>query len=262
MGRSRGVSSDAEELLGVEEVAHVLGVGQVTVWRWCRDGSLPCAKIGRKWRVRRSALDEFVRRSERSQTLTGQLRYFVEVPDNVLAVAQDAELMRKLDVAYLRIGEARSGVLVKYQIEDERRPTLEGLRAELRESGMDVERLEDGGRLRLLADPGEHGGRVEDVRRLAAEVSGGEGSEGGRAMWINFNWDLSMGLEEALRQQAELSELVEDDPNLVIMTTVLEEEMDEWPGAELRRAQVAHSGTVWLSRSGVAMSRVLPSPAL
>ena len=109
MGRSREVSSDAEELLGVEEVAHMLGVGQVTVWRWCRDGSLPCAKIGRKWRVRRSALDEFVRRSERSHTLTGQLRYFVEVPDNVLAVAQDAELMRKLDVAYLRIGEARAG---------------------------------------------------------------------------------------------------------------------------------------------------------
>jgi hypothetical protein len=46
------------------------------------------------------------------------------------------------------------------------------------------------------------------------------------------------------------------------MTTVLEEEMDGWPGAELRRAQVAHSGTVWLSRSGVAMSRVLPPPAL
>jgi excisionase family DNA binding protein len=262
VGRSRGASPDAEQLLGVEAVARVLGVGQVTVWRWCRDGSLPCAKIGRKWRVRRSALDEFVRRSERSQTLTGQLGNFVEVPDNLLAVAQDAELMRKLDVAYLRIGEARSGVLFKYQIEDERQPTLDGLRAELRDNGTDVERLEDEGRLSLLADCGEHGGRVEDVRRLVAEVSREEGGLGGRAVWINFNWDLNMGLEEALKQQAELSELVEKDPNLVVMTTVLEEEMDGWPGAELRRAQVVHSGTVWLSRSGVAMGRVLPPPVL
>ena len=262
MGRSRGVSPDAKELLGVEEVAHVLGVGQVTVWRWCRDGSLPCAKIGRKWRVRRSALDDFVRRSERSRTLTGQLRNFVEVPDNVLAVAQDAELMHKLDVAYLRIGEARYGVMVKYQIEDERMPSLDDLRAELRESGMDVERLEDEGRLRLLADAGERGRRVEDVRRLVAETFGEEGGEGGRTMWINFNWDLSMGMEDALRQQADLSRLVEEGPNLVVMTTVLEEEMDGWPGSELRRAQVAHLGTVWLSRLGVAMSRVLPPPAL
>ena len=262
MGRSRGVSWHAEELLGVEEVAHVLGVGQVTVWRWCRDGSLPCAKIGRKWRVRRAALDDFVRRSERSRTLTGQLRNFVEVPDNVLAVAQDAELMCKLDVAYLRIGEARNGVMVKYQIEDERMPSLDDLRAELRESGMDVDRLEDEGRLRLLPDAGEHGGRVEEVRRLVAEAHREVGGEGGRTMWFNFNWDLSMGMEDALRQQADLSRLVEEGPNLVVMTTVLEEEMDGWPGSELRRAQVAHSGAVWLSRSGVAMSRVLPPPAL
>lgn len=78
----RGEMREADELLGTEEVARVLGVGQVTIWRWCREGSLPCAKIGRQWRVRRSALEEFVRRSVRSQTLTGQLRGFVEVPDN------------------------------------------------------------------------------------------------------------------------------------------------------------------------------------
>jgi excisionase family DNA binding protein len=31
-----------EDLLGTEEVAGYLGVGQVTVYRWCREGSLPC----------------------------------------------------------------------------------------------------------------------------------------------------------------------------------------------------------------------------
>ena len=153
-------------------------------------------------------------------------------------------------------------MLVKYQIEGERMPTLEGLRADLRESGMDVERLEDEVRFRLLADPREHSGRVEDVRRLVTEVS----REGGERRWPRNVGQLQLGPKHGagggLTATGELSELVEEDPNLVVMTTVLEEEMDGWPGAELRRAQITHSGTVWLSRSGVAMSRVLPPPAL
>jgi hypothetical protein len=42
---------------------------------------------------------------------------------------------------------------------------------------------------------------------------------------------------------------------------VLEEVVDEWPGKMLRRAQVAHSGTIWLSVSGLALSRVMPPPS-
>jgi excisionase family DNA binding protein len=260
VGRLREELTGADELLGIEEVARLLGVGQVTVWRWCREGALPCAKIGRKWRVRRGTLDEFVRRSERAQTLTGRLRVFVGVPDNLLAVTQDAELMRKLDPAFLRVGEARGGVLVKYQLEDERLPSLDDLREELRADGMDVGRLEGEGRLRLIAGSAASGGRPEEVRRLVAEVPGELGN--GRTVWVNFNWNMSVGLEAALRQQLDLSELVEGESDLVVKTTVLEEDMDGWPGAEQRRAQVAHLGMVWLSRSGLVMSRVLPPPVL
>ncbi len=35
------------ELLGVAEVADYLGVGMVTVYRWCREGRLPCLKVGK-----------------------------------------------------------------------------------------------------------------------------------------------------------------------------------------------------------------------
>ena len=74
------------ELLSVEEVAGYLGVGTVTVYRWCREGRLPCLKVGRSWRIRRGALDDFLSRGERPATLVGQLRGFLAVPDAVIAV--------------------------------------------------------------------------------------------------------------------------------------------------------------------------------
>src|SRR5215207_5572431 len=224
-----------ETLLSTEEVAEYLGVGQATVYRWCREGSLPAVKIGRRWRVRRSALEEFVRKNERSETLVGRLRAFVEVPDNLLAVVQDRELMRKVDAAFFRTAEARSGTMVKYQLEEPRMPSL------------------GEGRLRFVMEGGEPGNRVEEVRRLAEEESGE-----GRSVWISMNWDLRMGVKEALQQQRALTELVERS-ELVVKTTVLEDDLDEWPGADQRRSQVMHSGTLWLAREGLALSRVSPA---
>jgi hypothetical protein len=93
------------------------------------------------------------------------------------------------------------------------------------------------------------------VRRLAEE------SGEGRSVWISMNWDLRMGVKAALQQQRALSELVEGS-ELVVKTTVLEEDLDEWPGADQRRAQVMHSGTMWLAREGLALSRVYPAPEL
>lgn len=44
---------------------------------------------------------------KRSQTLVGQLESFLQVPDNVLAIAQNQQLMRDLDVAFFKVGDAR-----------------------------------------------------------------------------------------------------------------------------------------------------------
>ena len=242
--------------MSAEEVARVLGVGPVTVWRWCREGSLPCSKIGRSWRIRRSSLEEFVRGGERSSTLTGRLRAFLEVPDNVLAVVQNRDLMLRLDVAFFRVGEAWGGTLVKFQQEGEGLPSPEELRGELERAGMEVSRLEDEGRLRLLAEGEMSGERAEQVRRLVVA----EG-EDGRAVWVNFNWDMSTGVEEALGQQRELNKLV-GDSRAVIKTTVMEDGLDGWPGSVQRRVQVMHSGTIWLSEAGLALGRVTPPPKL
>ena len=51
--RHRG---DDVVLLSAEEAAERLGVDRATVWRWCREGRIPCLKIGRLWRIRGGSL--------------------------------------------------------------------------------------------------------------------------------------------------------------------------------------------------------------
>lgn len=241
--------------MGVADVAEYLGVGEVTVYRWCREERLPCLKVGKSWRIRREALEDFLRRSERSSTLVGQLRSFLEVPDNVLGIAQDRELLHNLDAAFFRVGEARGGMLIKYH-RSESGDTDDELRASFERRNLEVTRLEEEGRFRFIVESDPAGGRTDELRRLVAEGIGD-----GRTIWANFDWEKRIDLDAALRQQQEITEYVEDG-GFVIQTNVLEQELDDWPGAKQRRAQVLHSGTIWLSEAGVALTRVLPPPTI
>jgi excisionase family DNA binding protein len=242
-----------KDLLSVEEVAGYLGVGQVTIYRWCREGRLPCLKIGKSWRVRREALEDFLRHGERSATLVGQLRSFLEVPDNVIGVTQNLDLLHRLDGAFFRVGEARGGLLVKY-VGGEPQSSLDDLRAEFDRNGFDVVRLEEEGRFRFVLEP-DPSGRAGALRRLLDEEAGG-----GRSIWVSFDWAREVDLEKALRQQEAVTELVEDG-RLVVKTALLEQVADDWPPTTQRRAQTLHSGTIWLSEAGLALSRVTPLPS-
>src|SRR3712207_7067847 len=97
-----GEVSMKKDLLSVEEVAGYLGVGPVTIYRWCREGRLPCLKIGKSWRGRREALEEFLRRGERLATLGGGVRTFLEGTDNGIGVTQDLDLLQRLDADFFR----------------------------------------------------------------------------------------------------------------------------------------------------------------
>jgi excisionase family DNA binding protein len=243
--------AQGKHLLETEDVAEYLGVKQTTVWRWCREGSLPCLKIGKEWRIRREALEGFLKRSEHPTTLVGQLRSFLEVPDNILGIAQDLDGLHRLDSAFLQVGEAQGGLLVKFY--DKEGESLDGLCADLERGGLEVGRLEEEGCLRILTESNPPPGRVDVLRRIVSE------EDRGRTVWVSFDWVKEVDLEEALRQQQELNELVEDS-RLVVKTAVLEQELDEWPTAGQRQAQTVHSGTVWISESGLALSRITPLP--
>ena len=247
--------SDANnELLSVDDAAHYLGVEPVTIQQWCRDEALSCLRIGRSWRIRRSVLEESpLGRDKRSQTLVGRLDPFLEIPDNVLAIAQNQELMRDLDVAFFKVADARGGTFVKYY--DENMESADELRSRFESEGIELMRLEEEGRFCLVPQDTLEGSRADQLQRLMNE----RGSRG-RSIWANFNSNEQVDLDAALWQQEQLTQFVKDKA-LVVKTTALEQVTDEWPGSLLRRAELIHSGTLWLSESGLAFRRVLPSPA-
>jgi excisionase family DNA binding protein len=241
------------ELLGVVDVARLMGVRETTVWRWCREGRLPCLKAGKHWRVRREALEDFLRRSERSTTLVGQLTSFLRVPDSVLAIAQNIDILHRLDAAFFRVGEARGGLLVKFYGGE--RHSEDELRARFEENGLEAERLRREGRLLMRPEKDPLGGGREDELSQVLEDEGREG----RTVWASFNWVIEVELETALKQQEALAELV-DARQLVVKTAAIEEALVEWSWADIRRVQSSHSATILASESGLSLSRATPMP--
>ena len=44
----------------LEEVARYLKLKPQTVYKWAQEEQIPCAKLGKEWRFRRSILDEWI----------------------------------------------------------------------------------------------------------------------------------------------------------------------------------------------------------
>jgi excisionase family DNA binding protein len=247
-----GRSTEMMELLGAEDVALLIGVKETTVWRWCREGNLPCLKVGKHWRIRREALEDFLKQRERSNTLVGRLGSFLQVPDNVLAIAQNIDILHRLDAAFFRVGEARGGLLVKFYAGEAH--SEEELRADFEANGLEVGRLERDGRFLMRPEKDPLDGREEALGRLVEKKA-----KEGRTVWASFDWVRQVDLDTALEQQQRLSEIV-DARQLVVKTAALDEAVDEWSSGELRRAQASHSATILASESGLSLSRATPMP--
>ncbi len=252
MENGKGTSRE-KELLGATDVAELIGVKETTVYRWCKQGKLPCLKVGKHWRIRREALENFLRESERPRTLVGQLDSFLQVPDSVLAIAQNVDILHRLDAAFFRVGEARGGILVKFYAGEEH--SEEELLSDFERNGLGAKRLKREGRLVMRAEEEPLGGTRADQLGRLIEEEGGEG----RTVWASFNWVRPVDLNTALEQQKQLTELV-DARNLVVKTAAIEEAIDEWTASQLRRVQSAHSAIILASEEGLSLSRATPMP--
>ncbi len=49
-----------EQYYTIEEVAKMLKVAYLTVYRWIQDGKLPSAKAGKQYRIKKDDLDNFL----------------------------------------------------------------------------------------------------------------------------------------------------------------------------------------------------------
>jgi excisionase family DNA binding protein len=252
MENGKGTSRETE-LLAATDVASMIGVKETTVYRWCKEGKLPCLKVGKHWRVRREALENFLRESERPRTLVGQLDSFLRVPDSVLAIAQTVAILHRLDAAFFRVGEARDGLLVKFYAGEKH--SEEELLADFERNDLAARRLKREGRLLMRSEEEPLGGTRADQLGRLIEEEGGEGS----TVWASFNWVRPVELETALEQQKRLTELV-DASQLVVKTAAIEEAIDEWMPSELRRVQSAHSAIILASEEGLSLSRATPMP--
>jgi excisionase family DNA binding protein len=251
MEKGRGTAQETE-LLAATDVAGMIGVKETTVYRWCKEGKLPCLKVGKHWRIRREALEDFLKRSERPRTLVGQLDSFLRVPDNVLAIVQNLDILHRLDAAFFRVGAARDGLLIKFYAGEEQ---SEGeLVSDLQQNGLEVGRLQRERRFFMRPEVEPLGGtRGEQLGRLIEEA--GEG----RTVWASFDWVRPVDLETALEQQEGLTALL-DASQLVVKTAAIEEAIDDWTPSQLRRMQSAHSAIILASEERLSLSRATPMP--
>src|SRR5215203_4874000 len=252
MENGKGTSLETE-LLAATDVAGMIGVKETTIYRWCKEGKLPCLKVGKHWRIRREALEDFLKRSERPRTLVGQLDSFLRVPDSVLAITQNVDILHRLDAAFLRVGEARGGLLVKFYAGEEH--SEEELLDDLEENGLEARRLKREGQLLMRVEEQPLSRTRAEQLGLLIEEEGGEGS----TVWASFNWVRPVELQTALEQQKRLTALV-DASQLVVKTAAIEEAIDEWMPSELRRVQSAHSAIILASEKGLSLSRATPMP--
>ncbi len=177
-----------------------------------------------------------------------ELGSFLRVPDNLLAVVQGTDILRRLDAAFFLVGEARGGLLVKFcggekDREDELRATLE-------QNGLEAGRLEQEGRFLMRPERDPMDRHESTLERILEE---------GRTVWASFDWAVEVDLDTALEQQERLNELVEAR-QLVVKTAALSEVVDEWSSTELRQAQSLHSTTILAFESGLSLSRATPMP--
>ena len=52
---------ERDAMLTPREAAEYLKVPVETIWRWCREGTLPAIKIGKYWRVPADQLTMFIK---------------------------------------------------------------------------------------------------------------------------------------------------------------------------------------------------------
>ena len=107
------IPHEHKDLLSAEDVASYLGVGQMTVYRWCKEGRLRCIKLGKHWRIRREALEDFLRQHERPATLSGELSSLLNTLSAHIAIIDSTGDVVAVNEAWRNFAESNGAILDK-----------------------------------------------------------------------------------------------------------------------------------------------------
>ena len=110
------IPNKQKELLSAEEVADYLGVEPVTVYRWCKEGRLQGIKLGKYWRIRREALEDFLKQHERPAKPSGELRSFLNTLPAHIAIVDSSGTIVAVNQAW-RDFAASNGAIVSRVME-------------------------------------------------------------------------------------------------------------------------------------------------
>ena len=102
-----------KDLLSAEDVARYFGVGQMTVYRWCKEGRLQCIKLGKHWRIRREALEDFLKQHERPAKLSGELRSFLSTLPTHVAIVDSSGTIVAVNQAWRDFATSNGAVVSK-----------------------------------------------------------------------------------------------------------------------------------------------------
>ena len=103
--------SPQKDLLSAEDVARYLGVGSITVYRWCKEGRLRCIKLGKHWRIRREALEDFLEQRERPAKLSEGLRSFLSTLPAHIAIVDSSGTIVAVNQAWRDFAKANGAIM-------------------------------------------------------------------------------------------------------------------------------------------------------
>ncbi|MCZ7661480.1 MAG: MEDS domain-containing protein [Thermoleophilia bacterium] len=167
--------------LTIDEVAAALRVHRNTVYRWCRTGVVPAAKLGKEWRISAATLrglleggpavapDLAAAEDVPASSPSGDLAHFihraVRPGDHLIGLVKDESEVYETEVAFFRAGLRTGRRLFKATWWQSRAE----VRSRLAEGGLDVEQLEYEGRL-----------QIADLARVFAR----QGPEAAGDLWV------------------------------------------------------------------------------
>ncbi len=102
---------EQKDLLSAEDVARYFGVGQITVYRWCKEGRLRCIKLGKHWRIRREALEDFLEQRERPAKLSGELRSLLSTLPAHIAIVDSSGAIVAVNEAWRDFAKSNGAIV-------------------------------------------------------------------------------------------------------------------------------------------------------